>query len=64
MTGLRDGSSPWMMSGSLSLRAQIMNIKLNRLPHFWIIVIILDLFIVIYNANFIDIWAGSPGAPM
>lgn len=37
-----------------------MNIKLNQLPHFWIITIILDLFIVIYNANFIDISGWFP----
>jgi len=37
-----------------------MNNKLNQLPHFWIIVIILDLFIVIYNANFIDISGWFP----
>jgi signal transduction histidine kinase len=37
-----------------------MNTKLHRLPHFWIIVIILDLFIVIYNANFIDISGWFP----
>lgn len=33
---------------------------LSKLPHFWIIVIILDLFIVIYNANFIDISGWFP----
>jgi signal transduction histidine kinase len=37
-----------------------MKIKLNQLPHFWIIVIILDLFIVTYNANFIDISGWFP----
>jgi two-component system sensor histidine kinase DegS len=37
-----------------------MNFKLDQLPHFWIIVIILDLFIVIYNANFIDISGWFP----
>ncbi len=37
-----------------------MNVKLDQLPHFWIVVIILDLFIVIYNANFIDISGWFP----
>ena len=37
-----------------------MRTKLIQLPHFWIIVIILDVFIVIYNANFIDISGWFP----
>lgn len=37
-----------------------MDIKRIQPPHFWIIVIILDLFILIYNANFIDISGWFP----
>ena len=37
-----------------------MRISLRQLPHFWIIAIIMDVFIVIYNANFIDISGWFP----
>ena len=49
-----------MRQGSLPPLLMPMKIKRTQLLHFWVIVIILDLFILIYNANFIDISGWFP----